>query len=118
MAQNPSAWSTYLPWVEYAHNSLILVSTELSPFMASLGYQPPLFEVQEDKVGVPSVEANMCCCRRVWRQVRAALPVLSSKGQSALDSSPCYQLSCGWRAPPTQSGASCLSADEDEGYSS
>lgn len=30
-ARNPSAWSTYLPWVECAHNSLVSASTRLSP---------------------------------------------------------------------------------------
>lgn len=33
------AWNpfTYLLWVEYAHNSLVSVSTEVSPFIATLG---------------------------------------------------------------------------------
>lgn len=39
--------------------------------MASLGYQPPLFEPQERKVLVPSVRANLC--RAVWKKVRASL---------------------------------------------
>lgn len=37
MAQNLATWSTYLLWVEYAHNSLVSASTGHSPFMASLG---------------------------------------------------------------------------------
>lgn len=90
-ARNPSTW-THLLWVEYAHNALVLASTELSPFIASLGYQPPLFEVHEDKVAVPLVHSNMRRCRRVWRQVRAALLQSSQRvsvaGQPAPDSSP------------------------------
>ncbi|TWW62381.1 hypothetical protein D4764_04G0010280 [Takifugu flavidus] len=70
-AQDPSSWITYLPWVEYAHNSLVSASTGLSPFMASLGYQPPFFEGQEEEVAVPSVQANIRRCRRVWRQVES-----------------------------------------------
>ncbi|XP_029691849.1 uncharacterized protein [Takifugu rubripes] len=70
-ARNPSAWCTYLLCVEYAHNSLVSASTGLFAFIISLGYQPPLFEVQEDEV--PSVQANIQWCRRVCRQVRAAL---------------------------------------------
>ncbi|KAI3359008.1 hypothetical protein L3Q82_015392 [Scortum barcoo] len=44
-AANPSSWSSYLPWVEFSHNSLVSSATGLSPFEASLGYQPPLFLV-------------------------------------------------------------------------
>uniref|UniRef100_A0A674P365 Gypsy retrotransposon integrase-like protein 1 n=1 Tax=Takifugu rubripes TaxID=31033 RepID=A0A674P365_TAKRU len=80
-AQDPSSWSTYLPWVEYAHNSLVSASTGLSPFMASLGYQPPLFEGQEEEVAVPSVQANIRRCRRVWRQVRSTLLRTSRRSQ-------------------------------------
>lgn len=52
-------------------------------------HQPPLSDVLEDEVLVPSVQANIRRYRRVWRQVRAALlPALSTAGQSAPDSSP------------------------------
>lgn len=47
--QNPATWSSHLPWVEYAHNSLTSSATGLLPFEASLGYWPLLFpEVETD----------------------------------------------------------------------
>lgn len=45
--------------------------------MVSRGYQPPLFDFQEDEVTVPSV----CCCRTAMRQVRAALMCSSLQSQ-------------------------------------
>lgn len=41
-ANHPASWSSFLPWVGYAHNSLVSAATGLLPFTASLGYQPPL----------------------------------------------------------------------------
>lgn len=72
-AANPSTWSTHLPWVEYAHNSLTSSATGLSPFEASLGYQPPLFPVQEREIAVPSVQEFVQKAQEVWRRTRSAL---------------------------------------------
>lgn len=33
-AQHPASWSSFLPWLEYAHNSLVAATTGMSPFMA------------------------------------------------------------------------------------
>lgn len=63
-ARQPTTWSTYLPWVEYAPNSLGSSSSGISPFMAAFGYQPPLFNYQERETAVPSVQAHLCRCRR------------------------------------------------------
>ena len=72
-ALHPSSWSKDLPWVEYSINTLTCSATGKSPFEASLGYQPPLFSLQESEASVPSVQANFRRCRRVWKEVRAAL---------------------------------------------
>ncbi|TWW57333.1 hypothetical protein D4764_07G0000520 [Takifugu flavidus] len=40
-------------------NSLVYSATGVSPLMATLVYQAPLFEFQEDEVAVPSVRANL-----------------------------------------------------------
>uniref|UniRef100_A0A3Q2VMJ8 Integrase catalytic domain-containing protein n=1 Tax=Haplochromis burtoni TaxID=8153 RepID=A0A3Q2VMJ8_HAPBU len=72
-AHNPASWSTFLPWVEYAHNTLTASATGLSPFEASLGYQPPLFPEQEAELAVPSVQHHLQRCRRAWTRTREAL---------------------------------------------
>ena len=66
----PASWSTHLPWVEYAHNSLISSATGLSPFMVTHGFQPPLFPSQEAETTVPSVQAQFQRARRVWQEAR------------------------------------------------
>ncbi|KAK2908400.1 hypothetical protein Q8A73_009473 [Channa argus] len=72
-SSNPATWSSFIPWIEYAHNSLTSSATGLSPFMCSLGYQPPMFPNQETEIAVPSVNAHIRRCRRLWKEARAAL---------------------------------------------
>ena len=72
-SQNPTSWCRHLAWAEYAHNSLPVAATGLSPFQCSLGYQPPLFSSQESEASVPSVQAFIRRCKSTWRRARAAL---------------------------------------------
>ncbi len=58
---------------EYAHNSLQVSSTGLSPFECSLGYQPPLFPSMESEVAVPSAHAFVQRCHRTWTRARETL---------------------------------------------
>ncbi|KAK2897100.1 hypothetical protein Q8A73_013480 [Channa argus] len=69
-SSNPATWSSFIPWIEYAHNSLTSSATGLSPFMCSLGYQPPMFPNQETEI---AVNAHIRRCRRLWKGARAAL---------------------------------------------
>uniref|UniRef100_A0AAY5K731 Gypsy retrotransposon integrase-like protein 1 n=1 Tax=Esox lucius TaxID=8010 RepID=A0AAY5K731_ESOLU len=94
-AQNPSTWAKQLLWVEYAHNSLTSSATGLSPFEASLGYQPPLFPSQEKDLAVPSVQDNLCRCRKVWEDSREAFLQTTERNKKVADrhrvAAPLYQ---------------------------
>ncbi|KAJ8369826.1 hypothetical protein SKAU_G00098540 [Synaphobranchus kaupii] len=83
--RNPASWSRFLPWVEYAHNSLKSASIGLSPFECALGYQPPLLSTQEAEIAVPSVKAHLLRCRRIWRLTRTALLHSNSRSQRLAD---------------------------------
>lgn len=72
-SRNPSSWSQHLAWAEYAHNTLPVASTGLSPFQCCLGYQPPLFSSQEADIAVPSAQAFIQRCRATWKRTRATL---------------------------------------------
>lgn len=73
VSQNPSSWSRQLLWVEYAHNTLPVSATGLSPFNCVYGFQPPLFPALEGEVAVPSAHVLVRRCRAVWKTARAAL---------------------------------------------
>lgn len=94
-ARLPSSWASHLPWVEYAHNTLISSATGMSPFMVNHGYQPPLFPSQESEVAVPSVRAQFRRVQRVWRETRAALGRTAERNRLLADRrrvpAPCYK---------------------------
>lgn len=94
---NPSSWSTHLAWVEYAHNTHTSSATGLTPFEASLGYLPPLFQSQEQDISVPSVLHHMRRCKRLWRQTKEALCRTSEQNKrwADLHRSPAPQFSVG-----------------------
>lgn len=71
--RNPSDCAKHLIWVEYAHNTLTSASTGISPFQASLGYNPPLFPELESEILVPFVKDHMDRCRKIWTETREAL---------------------------------------------
>ena len=71
--KNPSTWARWLPWVEYAHNTLVSTSSGISPFEASLGYNPPLFPAQEAESATASPQAHISRCHRIWKKARDSL---------------------------------------------
>ena len=84
-AQHPASWATHLPWIEYAHNSLVCSATGMSPFMATNGFQPPLFPSQETDVAVPSIQEHLRRIRRLWPDARAALLRTAARNQRVAD---------------------------------
>ncbi|KAK3574391.1 hypothetical protein QTP86_006581 [Hemibagrus guttatus] len=66
-------WSEFLPWAEYAQNSLIHSSTGLTPFQCVLGYQPPLFPWSGEPSDVPAVEEWYRLSQEVWERAHVHL---------------------------------------------
>ncbi|KAI4874420.1 hypothetical protein NFI96_032055 [Prochilodus magdalenae] len=60
-------WSRFLPWAEYAQNSLTSASTGLTPFQCVLGYQPPLFPWSGESSEVPAMDDWMRRSEQTWR---------------------------------------------------
>lgn len=62
-----TTWSKQLPWIEYPHNGLTSSATGVSPFEASLGFQPLLFAAIEGDHFVPSVQQVSARSERATR---------------------------------------------------
>uniref|UniRef100_A0A8C6L3L3 Gypsy retrotransposon integrase-like protein 1 n=1 Tax=Nothobranchius furzeri TaxID=105023 RepID=A0A8C6L3L3_NOTFU len=79
----PSGWSSQLAWIEYAHNAHTSSSTGLSPFEASLGFQPPLFPL--DNLSSTSVPQFIRQARRTWSLTSAALRRTAERNRRLAD---------------------------------
>lgn len=72
-SQHQGDWSKYLPWAEYAQNSLISSSTGLTPFQCVLGFQPPLFPWSGERTEVPAVNDWFRHSAEVWQTAHVRL---------------------------------------------
>ncbi|KAG1954691.1 retrotransposable element [Pimephales promelas] len=77
--------SHYLPWAEYAQNSLRQSSTGLTPFQCILGYQPPLFPWNGEPSNVPAVHHWFQMSERVWDSAHVHLQRAVRRHKSQAD---------------------------------
>ncbi len=66
-------WSEFLPWAEYAQNSITHPSTGLTPFQCVLGFQPPLFPWSGEPSSVPAVDDWIHRSEGVWDSAHVRL---------------------------------------------
>ncbi|XP_058628333.1 uncharacterized protein LOC131538477 [Onychostoma macrolepis] len=60
------SWAHFLPWADYAQNSLRQKTIGLTPFQCILGYQPLLFPWMEGPSEVPAVDYWFRVSKREW----------------------------------------------------
>lgn len=72
-SQEQERWAEFLPWAEYARNSLTHSSTGLTPFQCVLGYQPPMFPWSGEPSEVPAVDDWVRRSERVWDSAHVRL---------------------------------------------
>ncbi|KAI2661138.1 Transposon Tf2-6 polyprotein [Labeo rohita] len=72
-SQEQHRWSEFLPWAEYAQNSLTHSSTGLTPFQCVLGFQPPMFPWSGEPSSVPAVDDWIKRSERLWDSAHVRL---------------------------------------------
>ena len=78
-------WCRFLPWAEYAQNSLKHSSSGLTPFQCFLGFQPPLFPWNPCSTEVPAVEEWYSSSRNVWSSANVHLQRAVKRHKKAAD---------------------------------
>ncbi len=95
--QNQHGWNRFLPWAEYAQNSLRQHSTGLTPFQCVFGYQPPLFPWDGEPLEVPALDFWFKESKRVWDSAHVQLQQAVRRHKTHADA-------CRLSAPPNQPG--------------
>lgn len=94
-ATKPEDWSHFLPWAEYAQNSLRHSTTQLTPFQCVLGYQPPLYPWNASTTDSPAVDEWFRQSEQVWerthQQLMQASHIAKQKADRRCGSHPNYQ---------------------------
>ncbi len=72
-SREQNRWAEFLPWAEYAQNSLTHSSTGMTPFQCVLGYQPSLFPWSGEPSSVPAVDDWIRRSERVWDSAHVRL---------------------------------------------
>lgn len=70
---NPEDWGQFLPWAEYAQNSLRHSATQLTPFQYVWGYQPPWFPWNANPTNSPAVGEWFRRSEEVWERTHQHL---------------------------------------------
>lgn len=63
---NQQDWSHYLPWAEYAHNSLRHSAMGLTPYHCVSGYQLPMFLWNPSTTDSPAAEEKFKQSKQLW----------------------------------------------------
>lgn len=78
-------WARFLPWAEYAQNSLRQASTGISPFQCVLGFQPPLCPWIPSSTEVQAVDDWFRRAERVWEDTHVQIGRAIRRQKSAAD---------------------------------
>lgn len=81
--QSPASWSSYIPWIEYIHNSQVWLP--VCPLSCVLYATNPPFPSLEEEVAIPSVQAHLRRCCRIWREATAALQRTAARNRRLAD---------------------------------
>ncbi|KAI2661634.1 Transposon Tf2-6 polyprotein [Labeo rohita] len=78
-------WSRFLLWAEYAQNSILKPSTNLTPFQCILGFQPPLFPWSGEPSDLPAVNSWFQQSEATWNRAHVHLQRAVRRTQTQAD---------------------------------